>query len=1335
MSNSYFLSKRILFAVFFLKLCLLTQAQGQTLLINEFMASNDATVEDNAGEYEDWLEIYNYGTSSINVGGMYLADDNLDEDDFWQIPNTDPSITTIAAGGYLIFWCDKDDTQGILHADFKLTSAGESIGLFDSNETLIDSYTYGSQLSDISLGRQPNGGSSWASYSTSTPGTSNDGGVIDLIEKPFASHLSGHYDTQISLAINSNITNADIHYSLDGSRPDANYPTYTSPFTLDTTTTIRAIAILNGIESRVMTHTYLYGLDHEFAVVCISTEDEHFWDSEIGLYENPGAGLEHPAHIEMFEPNGDQGFAVDAGIRLQGAVTIFWPRKTLGIIMRDDYGDSKINYQIFPNRSDDEYDAFILRNSGQDFNSTMFRDAMASSLVREIEDVDGLIKEPNLDLQDYRPAVVYLNGTYFGVHNMREKMDHRYIERRKGIDDDEVDIMFKNDDLVRGTDTEWLDFREFYEDHSFETEVMMDSLKTKMDIDHYIDYILFGLFIDNTDWPGNNNRRYREQTPDAKWRWLTYDLDFGFGLRPINEIWESGDPNSNSVAMVMDPMGDEYYNVPWATLLLRRILENDQARTDYLNRAADQLNVLYNTQRLLARLGEFETAYTDEIAFYNERFNNIIWDYPNKISIVEYFAENRTPVVWEDFEQEFDDVTGQSEISITVEPLVGGKVAWSTLTVDENYAPFSGKHFEGIAIPVSAVAAPGYIFSHWTGLPLAEASGEVILSGDTDIIAHFVLGSSQIADVVINEINYESADNFDSGDWIELYNNSGTMVDLSAWYFEDESGEYFSIPDNTMLAPDEYLVLVEDANLFSSMFPSVSNFIGSFGNSANGDFKLSNGGELIAIRNANNTFSDEVSYDDNAPWPTVAAGTGATLQLIAPVLDNALPESWLPVAPTPGAQNNTQLNQTINFTAIPDKETTDIPFDIFASASSGLAVSYTILSGPASIAGNSITLDGVVGTITVEVSQPGNSDYNPAVSVSQSFEVTEAVLLNQSINFTAIPDKETTAASFDVFAVASSGLAISYTILSGPASIAGNTITLDGVVGTVTVEASQAGNIDYNPAAPVTQSFEITEAILLSQSIDFAPLVDKFVIDLPFNISATASSSLPVSYSIVSGPATIVGNTITLTSIVGTVVVQADQSGDSDYYPASASQQSFDVSLVPQTISFESIADKLITDQAFEVLASSSSGLPVSFSITGPASITGNLVTLNGVVGYVQVTASQPGNPVYSAAPEVVEEFEVLLFISNEEIESASPLVWLYPNPVFDKLNIGLSPELQDYTLMIHDALGRLVYSLSENRSQPHTIDVNNLANGVYTLSLSENGRLHVVRFVRTGTN
>ena len=1232
----------------FINLCLLTQTKGQTLLINEFMASNETTIADNAGEFDDWVEIYNYGTSSIDVGGMLLSDDDPAPEDFWEIPDTDPSITTIPAGGYLIIWCDDDESQGILHADFKLSGGGESIGLYNSDETLIDYYLFGQQAEDVSFGRQPNGGTSWASYTTTTPGSSNDGGVVGSIEKPYASHLSGHYQTAITVNLNTNVPNADIHYSLDGSAPDASYPIYTTAFTLDTTTTLRAVAILNNVESRIMTHTYLYGLDHDFAVVCISTHPDHIFDSEIGLYGNPGAGLEHPTHVEMFEPNGEQGFAVDAGIRLQGAVTIFSPRKTFGIIMRDDYGDSKINYQIFPNLEDDEFDALVLRSSGQDFNYSMFRDAMASNLVREIDDVEGLIKEPNMDLQEYRPSVVYINGNYFGVHNMREKMDHRYIERRKGIDRDEVDIMFKNHDVVRGTDTEWLNFREFYEDHSFESEVMMDSLKTKMDIDHYLDYILFGLFIDNTDWPGNNNRHYREQSTDGKWRWLTYDLDFGLGLRPINEIWESGDPNSNSVAMVMDPMGTEYYNVPWATLLLRRILENDQARTDYINRAADQLNVLYNTDRLVETLDTFANRYTDEIAFYNANFGNIIWDYPTRISRIRYFVENRTQVVWEDFIQEFTDVTGRANISITVEPLNGGTINWSTLTVDENFAPFFGKHFEGIPVPVSAVAAPGYTFSHWTGLTLNEASGEVVLTADTDIVAHFVQGSTQIADVVINEINYHSAFDFDAGDWVELYNNSSAAVDLSAWYFEDESGEYFSIPSNTTLAPGAYLVLVEDSALFTSRFPTVTNFIGDFGNAVNGDFKLSNGGELIAIRNANNSFSDEVEYDNNAPWPIAADGTGPTLQLIDADLDNALAESWLPIVPTPGVLNNTQASQIINFPTITDKLVIDLPFDPLAIASSGLAVSYSIVSGPATVSGNTITLNGTPGTVVVQADQPGDINFTAATPVQQSFEVS---LVNQTIGFTPIPQKETTADPFGVFATASSGLTVDFTVLSGPATVVGNTIALDGVVGTVVVEANQPGDVNYLPAAPVVQSFEVIEAVLLSQSITFSAIPDKLTNDVPFDISATANSGLSVNYSVVSGPATISGATVTLDAVTGTVVLQADQPGDADYYPA----------------------------------------------------------------------------------PPVQQSFEVLLFISNDEIESAEPLVLVYPNPATDLLQVELSPELiSAYTLTIHDALGRTLYTLSEDLSQLHTIDVSAFENGIYTLTLSQNSGWHVVRFVKS---
>ena len=489
-------------------------------------------------------------------------------------------------------------------------------------------------------------------------------------------------------------------------------------------------------------------------------------------------------------------------------------------------------------------------------------------------------------------------------------------------------------------------------------------------------------------------------------------------------------------------------------------------------------------------------------------------------------------------------------------------------------------------------------------------------------------------------------------------------------------------------------------------------------------------------------------------------------------------------------------DQTINFPAISDKFTTSPDFNLNATASSGLAVSYTIVSGPATISGNTISLTGAEGTVVVNASQAGNISYNPATAVEQSFSVSLATGLDQTISFPSIANKLTTDPAFTLNAVASSGLSVSYAIVSGPATISGNTISLNGTEGTVVVSASQGGNATYNPAPNVTQSFQVsapnnncdctiiplttdmvfdestnsnnyyqngpaslvdeqsgagdpicddgsispsddwylpwgqayayidlgqdydiygialldgsgigefgiatgspnnwnTEIINYStvkynqweaftnlglttrylrvrkggsdakikeiricgsipnggpidQTISFTPIADKLTTDPDFDISASASSGLAVSFSIVSGPASISGNTISLNGTAGTVVVRATQTGNASYNPAPAVEQSFNVStpaLLDQTINFAALADKLTTDSDFNISASASSGLAVSFSIvSGPASISGNTVSLNGTAGTVVVRANQAGNASYNPAPAVEQSFNV----------------------------------------------------------------------------------------------
>ena len=243
-------------------------------------------------------------------------------------------------------------------------------------------------------------------------------------------------------------------------------------------------------------------------------------------------------------------------------------------------------------------------------------------------------------------------------------------------------------------------------------------------------------------------------------------------------------------------------------------------------------------------------------------------------------------------------------------------------------------------------------------------------------------------------------------------------------------------------------------------------------------------------------------------------------------------------------------DQSITFPQIADHVFGDAPLALNATASSGLAVTYTVVSGPASLAGATLTLTGA-GTVVVNASQAGNEYYTPAPGVQVTFTVGRAP---QTVVFPRPDDTAFGAAPFTLTASASSGLPVSFAVISGPAVVTDATLTITGA-GTVVVRASQAGNSNYQPATSVDETFTVGKS---NQTIAFGPLGNQTVGDAPFPVTATSSSGLPVAFIVVSGPATIVGNLVTVTG-PGVVVVRASQPGDSDYNEAATVDQSFTV--------------------------------------------------------------------------------------------------------------------------------------------------------------------------------
>ena len=391
--------------------------------------------------------------------------------------------------------------------------------------------------------------------------------------------------------------------------------------------------------------------------------------------------------------------------------------------------------------------------------------------------------------------------------------------------------------------------------------------------------------------------------------------------------------------------------------------------------------------------------------------------------------------------------------------------------------------------------------------------------------------------------------------------------------------------------------------------------------------------------------------------------------------------------------------QTINFPAIANKLTTDAPFLISATATSGLPVSFSIVSGPANVAGNTVTLAGTAGTVIVRANQPGDANWNPAAPVDRSFSITEQQVggVDLEMAMSANPailqvynDMSFTATLTNAGTQAATGVKVHFPKPSGVVFVGGNEYSVSqGSFGLYTDLVWSVGTLAPGAIATITQNYfvlqpspltawaqvtaanqpdvdsapnngacctavEDDEAALTvtepgagpqNQTITFPAIPDKESNAAPFVISATASSGLPVSLSIVSGPATISGNTLTLSGTLGTVVVRAEQAGDANWNPGAAVERSFQVTapgLANQTINFPAIANKLTTDAPFAISATATSGLPVTLSVlSGPATLVGNIVTLSGQTGVVVIRASQPGDAQYNAAPAVDRTFYV----------------------------------------------------------------------------------------------
>jgi hypothetical protein len=800
-----------------------------------------------------------------------------------------------------------------LHTNFKLSSDGERILLTNPQGNTVDDVIFGILGNDISYGRQPDGTENWFLFSDATPGDSNVTiGYSGLVESPIASISGGFFTTPITVTLTPVSIGDTIRYTLDGSEPDYSAPIYATPVTINSTKVLRAKSFNFGLmPSRTLTNTYFINFSANLPVVSLSTKPGNFFDEEYGIYAmgdsaepsfpyfgaNFWQDWERPVHVELFEKNGVRGFGIDMGVKIFGNWSRGNAQKSLALFARGEYGYGSLSYKLFDELPFTEYEAFVLRNAGNDWLSTMMRDGLITSIADGIE----------IDKQDYRPAVVFINAEYWGIHNIREKVNEDFLAQHHNVNPDSLDILENFGEIVEGDNAEYFELYDFVSNNSMVIPANYEYVKSKMDIENFIRYQVFQIYIDNQDWPGNNIKFWKPKNT-GKWRWILYDTDFGFG------IWDQYAYQNNTLEFATATNGPSWPNPPWSTLLLRKLLNNYQFKNAFINCYADFANTIFKPAIVVNKINSVSSAIAPEMPRHIlrwQQFDLVTWQ--NNIQNMRTFASNRLNFLNDHFTQKFN-LSGTSTVTLTITDTAMGSVKLNSIEIIS--PSWTGYYFFDIPITFIAQPKPGYKFIHWSGSS-GLVNDTLVMSpqGNITLAAIFEIDSNYSnPKIVINEVNYNSSATFNTEDWIELYNNDQIDVDISGWIFKDSDDSHvFTIPQGTILEKDSFIVLCIDTTLFKSLFPQVNNYLG------NVSFGLSGSGELIRLYDSQMQLIDSLTYDDSTPWPSAPDGNGSSLSLKNPDLENSLGENWAASTGhgTPGNINDIFVNVDNNNQVLP----------------------------------------------------------------------------------------------------------------------------------------------------------------------------------------------------------------------------------------------------------------------------------------------------------------------------------------------------------------------------------------------------------------------------------
>ncbi|MBI5540389.1 MAG: CotH kinase family protein [Bacteroidia bacterium] len=796
----------------FIFLFTITSINAQ-VVINEYSCSNISIVADNYGNYEDWIEIYNQGTSAVSLAGYYLSDKPSNPTK-WVFP----AGVSISANSYLKVWCSgrNEFLSGNIHTNFKLTQTmPESIVFSNPSVTILENILLNPAQKNHSRGRTTDGASTWSVFLNPTPGTTNSGASQNYATTPSFSQQSGFFTGSTIVSITSPDPGVTIRYTTNGNEPVASSTVYSTPVTISSTMVIRAKAFSSNPlipASFTSNNTYFINENHNIAVISV------FGDNVDILFN--GSNIEADAGLEYFDKTNIFRAEATGITNKHGNDSWYYDQRGIDFVTRDQHGQSyALLWKLFNLKPRTKFQRIILKAAANDnypfeSGSAHIRDPYVQTLSQ--------LGDLHMDERTYEPCVVFMNGQYWGLYDMREKVDDAdFTDYYYNSDENDVQMLKTWGGTwseYGGTQaqTDWNSLKNFILSNNMAIQANYDYVDNLYNTKSLVDYFVLNSYVVCSDWLNWNTEWWRGTNANAthkKWRYALWDEDATFG----HYINYTGIPDQNPTA---DPCNPEQFGDPGNqghVPILNALLANPTFKQYYVARFADLSNTAFKCDRMIFVLDSLIALFSPEMPQQIARWGGTITEWQQNVQTLKNFINARCTQIQQGMLDCYT-LTGPYPITFDVFPPNSG-----TVKVNSVWAPtypWTAYYYGNMQTLLKAQANSGWMFDYWESvdpvLPgINNDTAYTTITQTQTIIAHFIITEP----LLVGSVTVTNP---------TCYGNNNGVIDITVSGGTTASGNYSYIWSNgnttqdiSNLSSGTYYVTVNDDDTCSLVLTAV----------------------------------------------------------------------------------------------------------------------------------------------------------------------------------------------------------------------------------------------------------------------------------------------------------------------------------------------------------------------------------------------------------------------------------------------------------------------------------------------------------------------------------